>query len=75
MNMTKRTIGLGARARCSGDFLRSIGAYAGPLGQARGTVIDLKTLCPAVTIATVRWDKPDDVVPQRVNVVNLERCN
>ena len=69
--MTKTTIQVGDSARYRGDFLRSIGAYSGPLGWAKGTVTELQTLSADATLAAVAWDNPD--MPAKVNVKNLER--
>lgn len=69
--MTKTTIQVGDTVRYRGDFLRSIGAYSGPLGWAKGTVTELQTLSADVVLAAVAWDNPD--LPAKVNVKNLER--
>jgi hypothetical protein len=68
---TMNNIKLGDTVCYTADWLRSVGDYAGPLGQARGTVTALRHLGESVTIATVRWDRPD--VPTSINITNLER--
>lgn len=65
------TIKVGDSVRYRGDFLRSIGAYSGPLGWARRTVTQLQTIGADVILAAVAWDNPD--MPAKVNVKNLER--
>ena len=69
--MTKTTIQVGDSVRYRGDFLRTIGAYSGPLGWAKGTVTALQTLSIDVVLAAVTWDNPD--MPAKVNVKNVER--
>ena len=69
--MKRTTIKVGDCVRYRGDFLRSIGAYSGPFGWAKGTVTELQALSADVTLAAVAWDNPD--LPARVNVKNLER--
>lgn len=61
---------VGDRVRYRGEFLRSIGAFTGSLGQARGKVVNLKPVGQLV-IATIDWGRND--VPDKVNVKNLER--
>lgn len=61
----------GDTVRYRGEFLRSIGAFTGPLGQARGTITNIKPV-GTLAIATVDWGREN--VPEKVNVVNLEKC-
>ena len=67
------TITIGDAVRYTGDFLRSIGACSGPLGLARGTVTGIQQLSEDVVLAVITWDRPEEEVPTRVNVKNLER--
>lgn len=71
--MRKTTIQVGDSVRYRRDFLRFIGAYSGPLGWARGTVTGIQRLSEDVVLAIIAWDRPEEEVPSRVNVKNLER--
>jgi len=63
-------IKIGDRVRYSARFLRSIAAYTGDLGHARGVVRELHQLGRrGCTLATVDWRDGD--IPRRVNVANL----
>ena len=63
---------IGDRVAYSANFLRSIGAQTGELGQARGTIQAIERLAKCgVELAHVKWGSPD--VPERVNVKNLCR--
>ena len=59
----------GMRVRYSCRFLRAIGAYTGPMGQGRGTVIGLVPLGESV-LAQIVWDNPEKL-PGRVLTANL----
>lgn len=65
-------IAVGDMVAYSREWLRSIGAYTGPIPFARGKVlkIDERSGC---AIATVDWS--DDEIPPRVNVRNLVNVN
>ena len=63
----------GTRVRYKAAFLRSVGAYTGPLGQAIGTVTALMPLGSRTTLAEIKWDNDHfDEIPRRVNVANLQ---
>lgn len=61
-------IEIGMRVKFARTFLQSTGQFTGWAPFAKGRVIALDTLCPELTIATVRWGDAD---PSRVNVKNL----
>lgn len=61
---------IGDRVRYKAAFLRSIGAYTGDMGHARGVVKGTILLGAHTTLAVIGWDLD---VPDRVNVANLER--
>ncbi|MGH8898197.1 MAG: hypothetical protein ACRDZ4_14550, partial [Egibacteraceae bacterium] len=60
---------IGDRVKVSRDFLRAIGAFTGPMGQARGVVTQLQDLGGGIVLATVRWDRGS--VPEKMNTKNL----
>lgn len=73
MNRHRTYIAPGDRVRYQKEFLRSIGAYSGPLPVAQGTVVSTKSLVHSTTIAVVHWDNNHRAeVPVRVNTANLE---
>jgi len=66
-------IQIGDLVAYSAAWLRSTGQFAGDIAHAKGTVIELNTLSPEVTLATIEWDKPD--IPPKVITQNLCRVN
>jgi hypothetical protein len=65
-------LAVGDKVAYSADFLRSVGAYTGPLGTARGTITALEPFSRgAIMLATVDWHNPE--IPPKVNVKNLQR--
>lgn len=70
---------LGDRIKYASRWLRSVGAYTGPLPFARGRVVALKECGRQFVLATVEWDKGTDPdVPTLINAKNLSReddCN
>ena len=67
-------IKVGDKVRYTGKFLRSIGAYTGPLGQGKGIVKKLEPLgrgSDLTYIATIDWNNPE--IPEKVNIKNLEK--
>jgi hypothetical protein len=65
-------LAVGDKVAYSADFLRSVGAYTGPLGTARGTITKLEPFSRgAIMLATVDWHNPE--IPPKVNVKNLQR--
>lgn len=65
---TQEQIAIGDRVMYSARFLRSIGAYTGDLGLARGVVVALKPVGRLV-LASVDWH--DDDIPRYVHAGNL----
>lgn len=65
-----RPLTVGQRVRYRAAWLRSVGAYCGPLPFARGTVTEIKEHAPGFVLATVEWNDPD--IPEQVNIKNLE---
>ncbi len=61
-----------SRVKYSTSFLRSIGAYTGELGFARGVVTAIKDL-GSLKIATIDW--ADESIPAKVNIKNLTAIN
>jgi hypothetical protein len=64
-------IQVGDRVAYSAAFLRSIGAIAGDMPFARGTVTGLETIGADTVLAVIDWR--DEEMPERVNVKNLSR--
>ena len=63
---------IGDKVAYSAKFLRSVGAFCGPMGFARGKIIGIKALSSECQIATIEWDKDADM-PQKVNVANIAK--
>src|SRR5439155_6690744 len=66
------SIQVGDRVQYAASFLRSIGAYTGPMGHATGTVTALVPV-GSTTLAEIAWDRNRDELPERVNVKNLKK--
>lgn len=64
------SINVGSKVRFKGAFLKSIGAYTGTLGQAKGTVTSLKEL-GSLRIAQIKWEDGEE---SGANVSNLIEC-
>lgn len=62
----------GDRVRYSAAWLRYVGAVAGPIPHARGTVEAIGDLFGKGRLVTVVWDHPD--IPPRVLSCNLEHA-
>ena len=61
----------GSKVKYKAAFLRSIGAYTGPLGQAKGTVTAVEKH-GSMVLAVIDWRSEE--IPARVNVHNLHEC-
>lgn len=68
-----RQFKVGDRVRYSGAWLRSVHAYSGPLGFARGKITYLQQVGP-LTLAGIIWDQDPEgeELPGKVNIKNLE---
>jgi hypothetical protein len=62
------TPAVGDKVAYSSNWLRSVGAYTGDLGHARGVITELDGTMSFV-LARIKWNLPD--IPERVNVKNL----
>jgi hypothetical protein len=69
--MKSKPIQVGQRVQYRAEFLRSIGAYTGPLGPAKGRVESIRPL-GSTSLAVVAWDGNPDDVPTKVNTDNLK---
>jgi hypothetical protein len=67
-----RPIVVGDKVKYTTKFLRSIGAYTGPMGHARGIVTDVSPMGGpgSSMLATIDWHDGGEL-PERVNVYNL----
>lgn len=66
-------IKVGDTVRYSTAFLRSIGAYTGPMGHARGLVTSIEDLGGTFILAHINWGRYQGELPDRVRVSNLTR--
>lgn len=68
------SLAIGDRVRFSGNWLRNIGAYTGPLGQLVGTVIAIREYKTCPSMVTVDWDHQYfDTKETNVLATNLQR--
>lgn len=65
----------GQRVKYSTQWLKSIGCYTGELPFARGTIDSIQSVGQRLKLATIVWDGIQNDVPNKVNIVNLEKCN
>lgn len=63
---------IGDHVAYSAKFLRSVGAYCGPMGFARGKITYINAVSLECHIATIQWEKDADM-PIKVNVANLAK--
>ena len=67
------TLAVGDRVMYSATWLRSVGQYSGPMPHARGIIVNIKRAGP-IHLAVIDWDKHNGLVPDRVNIANLEKA-
>jgi hypothetical protein len=72
MTHRRHHINVGDRVAYAAVFLHSIGAYAGPLPHARGTVTEVRHLS-SLSLAMISWDGADKDLPATVALSNLAR--